>query len=70
MKNKDFLVAAARRALRTLCQTFVSTIGSAVIIEEVKWQYVLSASILSAIVSIAMSIATGLPEVEPQESEE
>lgn len=62
--NKDLLVAAARRALRTFCQTFVSTIGSAAIVEEVKWQYVLSASVLAAVVSVAMSVVTGLPEVD------
>lgn len=67
MKNQDFIVAAAKRSLRTFCQTFVSTIGSAVIIEEVRWQYVFSASILAAVVSLAMSVVTGLPEVDGEE---
>lgn len=61
--NKSLLEAAAKRALWTFCETFISTIGSAVIIEEVKWQYVLSASVLAAVVSIAKSVVVGMPEV-------
>lgn len=64
MKNKDLLVAAARRALWTFCETFIGTIGPAVLIEEVSWHYVLSASTLAAIISIAKSVVVGLPEVE------
>ena len=64
MKNKDFLVAAARRALWTFCETFIGTIGPAVLIEEVSWHYVLSASTLAAIISLAKSVVVGLPEVE------
>lgn len=64
MKNKDFLVAAARRALWTFCETFIGTIGPAVLVEEVSWHYVLSASTLAAIISLAKSVVVGLPEVE------
>ena len=64
MKNKDFLVAAARRALWTFCETFIGTIGPAVLIEDVSWHYVLSASTLAAVISLAKSVVIGLPEVE------
>ena len=64
MKNKDFIVAAARRALWTFCETFIGTIGPAVLIEEVSWHYVLSASTLAAVISLAKSVVVGLPEVE------
>lgn len=64
MKNKDFLVAAARRALWTFCETFIGTIGPAVLVEEVSWHYVLSASTLAAVISLAKSVIVGLPEVE------
>lgn len=64
MNNKDFLVAAARRALWTFCETFIGTIGPAVLVEEVSWHYVLSASTLAAVISLAKSVVVGLPEVE------
>lgn len=64
MKNKDFIAAAARRALWTFCETFIGTIGPAVLVEEVSWHYVLSASTLAAIISLAKSVVVGLPEVE------
>lgn len=63
--NKDFWYSASIRALRTICQTAISLIGtSAVIISEVDWAYILSASLLAGILSILTSIATGLPEVD------
>lgn len=65
--NKDwkrFFIAAGIRALRTLAQTAVATIGTTALIEEVNWHIVISASLLAAILSILTSLATGLPEVE------
>lgn len=62
--NKKWIQAAARRALWTFCETFLGTIGPAVLIEEVSWHYVLSASTLAAIISLAKSVVVGLPEVE------
>lgn len=60
----EFTKATAIRAIRTMAQTAIATIGSAAIIADVDWQIVFSASVLSGILSILTSIATGLPEVE------
>lgn len=62
--DRNFVKASLIRALRTICQTSVSLIGTAVVISDVNWGVVVSASILSGILSILTSIATGLPEVE------
>ena len=54
--------AAGIRAVKTMAQTFVATIGSAAAMGEVNWPMVASASVLSGILSVATSIA-GLPEL-------
>ena len=64
MINKDFVKKAGIRGLRTVCQTALATIGTATVMSEVNWKFVLSASILAGILSILTSIVTGLPEVE------
>ena len=61
--TKRWLKAAGIRALKTLAQTVIATIGTTAVIENVDWKIVFSASILAAILSILTSIA-GLPEVE------
>lgn len=61
--GKDFWRAAAIRALRTVCQSALATMGTAALITEVNWVQVLSASALAGVLSILTSIATGLPEV-------
>lgn len=66
---KVFWTAALYRALRTVCQTAISTIavfstGEIVGVTDVNWWLVASASILAGILSILTSIATGLPEVK------
>lgn len=63
----EFMKATLIRAIRTVCQTAVATIGTAVVLSEVDWQFVISASILSGIISILTSISTGLPEVQSAE---
>lgn len=60
---KDFMKAAGIRAIRTVAQTAIAIIGTAVVISEVDWLTVASASVLAGILSILMSIATDLPEV-------
>lgn len=66
-KGKEYWIqwakAAGVRAVKTAAQTFVATIGTAAIIQDVNWIMVLSASGLAAVLSVATSIA-GLPEVE------
>ena len=61
--NKEFWKAALIRALRTLCQTAIATIGTTAVIEDVNWLLVASSSALAAFLSVLNSIATGLPEV-------
>lgn len=62
--NKKFWKAAGIRALRTICQTAVASVGTAAVLQEVNWLYVGSASLLAGLLSILNSIATGLPEVD------
>ena len=61
--SKAWLKAAAVRALKTICQTAVATIGTAAVLSEVNWLVVASASVLAGILSILTSLA-GLPEVK------
>lgn len=55
--------AAGIRAIKTVAQTFVASIGTAVVLSSVDWKMVCSASILAGILSLATSVA-GLPELE------
>ena len=64
LKNKEFWRATAIRAIRTICQTAIATIGTAALISEVNWPVVASASLLAGILSVLTSIITGLPEVD------
>lgn len=61
--NKEFWKAALIRALRTLCQTAIATIGTTAVLQDVNWLLVASSSALAAFLSVLNSIATGLPEV-------
>ena len=63
---KEWLKAAAIRAVKTVAQTALGSIGAAALISEVDWAVVGSASALAGIVSLLMSIA-GLPEVDAPE---
>lgn len=66
--NKTFWKATAIRAIRTVCQSAIALIPASALITEVDWRLVASASILAGIVSVLTSIATGLPEVEYEQS--
>lgn len=72
MKDKTYwikwLKAAAIRAIKTMAQTAVGLIGTSVMISDVSWQVVASASVLAGVVSILTSIA-GLPEVQVENTD-
>jgi uncharacterized membrane protein len=67
LQNKNWWTAAITRAVKTVAQTAVGTIGASTMIDTVDWRVVVSASILAGVVSMLTSIA-GLPEVEDQTS--
>ena len=67
LKNfKQWLKCATVRAVKTIAQTAVSTIGVTAMMNEVNWVAVVSASLLSGILSMLTSIS-GLPEVKEVE---
>ena len=66
MKNvftKQWLAAAGVRALKTVCQTAIATIGTSAMLDEVNWIAVASASALAGVLSVLTSVA-GLPEID------
>lgn len=68
VNTKKWLKSAVVRAIKTVAQTAVGTIGTAVAMGEVNWVMVGSASVLAGVVSILTSVA-GIPEVEAVEGE-
>lgn len=62
-KARKWLHAAGRRAVKTVAQTFVATVGTAAVMGEVNWPMVASASVLAGVLSLATSVA-GLPELD------
>lgn len=64
MKNKiiKWAKAAGVRAVKTIAQTAVATIGTSAVMASVNWKVVISASVLAGILSILTSLA-GLPEI-------
>ena len=68
MKNnaeyiKNWIAAAGVRAVKTVAQTAVATIGTAAVLGAVDWRMTASASLLAGVLSLLTSVA-GLPEVE------
>lgn len=61
-KWKYWLKAACVRAVKTVAQTAVATIGTSAFLSQVDWRMVISASILAGVLSLLTSVA-GLPEV-------
>lgn len=66
---KKWLKCASVRALKTIAQTAVATIGTSVAMSDVNWIMVCSASLLAGILSLLTSVA-GLPEVEEHEKDD
>ena len=68
MKKYDFgtwAKAAGIRAIKTVAQTAVATIGTSALLTEVNWTMIVSASLLAGVVSLLTSVA-GLPEIKTE----
>lgn len=59
---KEWIKAAGVRAIKTIAQTAIATIGTAIALNDVNWVMVVSASALAGVLSLLTSIA-GLPEL-------
>ena len=64
-KWKSWLKAAGIRAIKTVAQTAVATIGTSALLSQVDWRMVISASLLAGVLSLLTSVA-GLPEVSDE----
>ena len=62
-KYEKWLKAAGVRAVKTIAQTAIATIGTSAVLSAVDWKVVISASLLAGILSLLTSVA-GLPEVK------
>lgn len=60
---KKWFKAAGVRAIKTVAETAIATIGTSAVISAVDWRVVISASLLSGLLSMLMSVK-GLPEVK------
>lgn len=69
MNFKNWIKAAGIRAIKTIAQTAVATIGTSAVIGDVNWLMVGSASLLAGILSLLTSVA-GLPELDKENTEE
>ena len=66
---RRWIKKAGVRAVRTVAQTAAAMIGTAVVLSDVNWLEVVSASVLAGLLSVLMSVA-GLPELKDEEEKE
>ena len=66
---KEWFKCAGIRAIKTVAQTAVATIGTAVALGDVNWVLVASAAALAGVLSLLTSVATGLPEMNNEKGE-
>ena len=67
--GKNWIKAAGIRAIKTVAQAAIATIGTCAVLSEVNWITVASASVLAGILSLLTSLA-GLPELEEPKTQE
>ena len=63
--TKLWFKCAGIRAIKTVAQTAIATIGTSAVLSDVNWLLVLSASVLAGILSLLTSLA-GIPEVKDE----
>lgn len=66
LKNKNWWKAALVRALKTVAQTALATVGTAALLEQVNWLALASAAVLAGVLSLLTSLV-GIPEVSIDE---
>jgi len=67
-KRINWLKAATVRAMKTVAQTMIATIGTTTLFDQINWKVVLSSGLIAGLLSLLTSVA-GLPELK-EESEE
>lgn len=63
IRTKEWLKAAAVRAVKTMAQAAIAMIGTSAVMADIDWKLVLSASVVAGTLSVLTSLA-GLPEVD------
>ena len=66
---KEWFKCAGIRAIKTIAQTAIATIGTAAVLGDVNWVLVASAAAVAGVLSLLTSVATGLPEVNNEKGE-
>ena len=66
--SKEWWKYAGIRAVKTICQTAIASIGTSAVLSDVNWIMVASASVLAGILSLLTSLA-GIPEVKKEEED-
>ena len=67
--KKSWIIAILIRAARTFAQSLIATIGTTALFTDVNWNVALATAAMSAILSIATSLAGGIPEADPDDTQ-